>query len=140
MQAKEIMHRGIDFIAPDCSVRDAARMMKRLNIGALPVCEGPFLVGMLTDRDIVVRALAEGRDPAGTAAAEIMTKDPIRCYQDAELSAVARLMEDRKIRRIPVVNRRERLVGMLSIDDFTRRGPAADLLAEILESAAAKHA
>lgn len=140
MQVKEIMHKGVDTVTPDCTVLAAARKMKRHNIGALPVCDKNTLSGVITDRDIVVRGVAEGRDPAKTKVSAIMTAKPTCCHQDADIKDVARLMEEKKIRRIPVLNRREKLVGMLSVDDFTRRGPGQDLLAEILESAAARHA
>lgn len=140
MQVKEIMHKGADTITPASSVQAAARKMKRHNIGALPVCDGNILAGVITDRDIVVKGVAEGRDPAKTKVSEIMSAKPATCHQDADIQAVARLMEEKKIRRIPVLNRKEKLVGMLSVDDFTRRGAGQDLLAEILESAAARHA
>ncbi|MDD5303926.1 MAG: CBS domain-containing protein [Elusimicrobia bacterium] len=139
MQVKDIMHKGADCVAPDCSVQAAARKMKRHNIGALPVCDKSMLTGVITDRDIVVRGVSEGRDLAKTKVSEIMTAKPACCRQDADIQTVARLMEEMKIRRIPVLNRNEKLVGMLSVDDFTRRGPGQDLLAEILESAAARH-
>lgn len=139
MQVKKIMHQGLDRVAPDCSVEEAAAKMKRLNIGALPVCDGDVLLGVVTDRDIVVRVVARGTDPAATKVGKVMTRYPLCCYEEAELPAVARMMEERKIRRIPVVDREERLVGMLSIDDFARRGPAQDLLADVLASAAARH-
>jgi len=139
MLVKEIMHKGIDFIAPDCSVKEAAGIMKRKNIGALPVCHMGALWGILTDRDIVVRAVAEGSDPGSIRVSKIMTAAPVRCRTDEDITVVARRMEDKKLRRILVVNQEGKLAGMLSIDDFTHRGPAQDLVAEVLESAAARH-
>lgn len=140
MQVKEIMHKGIDSIAPDCSVSRAARLMKRRNIGMLPICEKGVLLGVLTDRDIVTRIVATGADANRRTVASAMTGKPVCAYQEAELGAATRRMEEKRIRRIPVVDRHERLVGMLSIDDLTRRGAGRDLVAEVLESAAARHA
>ncbi|MDE2236568.1 MAG: CBS domain-containing protein [Elusimicrobia bacterium] len=140
MQVKEIMQKGIDSIAPDCSVSRAARLMKRRNIGMLPICEKGVLLGVLTDRDIVTRIVATGADANRRTVASAMTGKPVCAYQEAELGAATRRMEEKRIRRIPVVDRHERLVGMLSIDDLTRRGAGRDLVAEVLESAAARHA
>lgn len=140
MLVKEIMHKGVDSVPPDCSIIEAARKMRQHNIGALPICDKNVLMGVVTDRDIVIRAVAQGIDLGKTKVVKIMTCDAVHCRQDDELSAVARTMQEKKIRRILVVNREEKLVGMLSIDDLTRRGIGQDLLAEVLESAAARHA
>lgn len=140
MLVKEIMRKGVDSVAPDCCIMEAARKMRQHNIGVLPICDRNVLMGVVTDRDIVIRAVAQGIDLGKTEVVKIMTCDPVHCRQDDELSTVARTMQEKKIRRILVVNREEKLVGMLSIDDLTRRGIGQDLVAEVLESAAAHRA
>jgi CBS domain-containing protein len=102
--------------------------MRVLNIGSLPVCDGDRVVGVITDLDITVRAIAEGWDPWTTLVREIMTPEAVCCYEFQEVEAASRLMKEKQIRRLMVLDRRGRLVGMLSLGDLAV-GTADDLLA-----------
>ncbi len=133
MQIKDIMSTNVQVTYPNCTLLEAADRMKVLDIGALPVCDGDQVVGMITDRDITVRAIAEGLDPWTTMVREIMTADAVCCYAYQEVVEAARLMKDRQIRRLMVLDRRQRLVGVISLGDIAV-GTADDLLAgETLE-------
>src|SRR3954447_6504788 len=109
MQVKDVMTRGAQCIAPDATLQEAARQMKNLDVGSLPVCENDRLVGMLTDRDITVRATAGACDPCSTHVRDVMTPDVVYCFEDQEISDASRLMEDHQIRRLVVLNRAKRL-------------------------------
>jgi CBS domain-containing protein len=117
MLVKQAMCGEVRLANPDQSIRDAARMMAELDCGCLPVGENDRLVGMITDRDIAVRAVAEGKS-LKTPIREIMTKNVKYCFEDAELDEVAQNMADIKVRRLPVLNQDKRLVGILSLADI----------------------
>jgi CBS domain-containing protein len=118
-------------VRPDQTLRDAAHMMAELDIGALPVQENDRLVGMITDRDIAVRAVAEGRG-ADTPIREAMTKEIKYCYEDQDIEEVTRNMGDLRLRRLPVMNRDKRLVGILALGDLAREGSTQDDASEAL--------
>jgi CBS-domain-containing membrane protein len=118
MRIAEVMTRDVKVIGPERSVREAARLMDNLNVGSLPVCDGERLVGMITDRDITVRATAVGEDPDQTQVKEIMTDDVRWCFEDDEVNDVVRTMGDVQIRRVPVVDRAKRLVGIVALGDL----------------------
>ena len=118
MQIKEIMTRNVEVITPDTSLTEAAEKMRDLDVGSLPVCDGLRLQGMLTDRDITIRATAEGRDPTATSAADVMTAEIFYCYDDQAVEEAAQVMESKQIRRLPIVNRDKRLVGIISLGDL----------------------
>jgi CBS domain-containing protein len=117
VQIKEIMTPHVEVIHPEASIQEAAQKMKGLDVGPLPVCTGERLEGMLTDRDITVRAVAEGRDPKTTKVQEVMTTEVIYAFEDQDVAEAARLMEQHQIRRIVVLNRDKRLVGIVSLGD-----------------------
>jgi CBS domain-containing protein len=118
MQISEIMTREPVVIGPDSLLRDAAARMRDLDSGIMPVGENDRLVGMLTDRDITVRATAEGKDPNQTRVEEVMTADVVYCFEDDDARDAARKMEDHQLRRLIVLNRDKRLVGILSLGDL----------------------
>ena len=118
MRIAEVMTRDVRVIDPERSVRDAARLMDHLNVGSLPVCDGERLVGMITDRDITVRATAVGEDPDRTPVKKIMSEDVRWCFEDDDISEVVRTMGDVQIRRLPVVDHDNRLVGIVALGDF----------------------
>jgi CBS domain-containing protein len=120
MQIKDVMSRDVEIVAPDTPVRDAACRMRDLDTGFLPVGENDRLVGMITDRDIAVRAVAEGKDIKSTCVRDAMTDDVIYCFEDQETDDAAKLMSDRQIRRLPILNRQKRLVGVVSVGDLAR--------------------
>lgn len=120
----EVMTREVETIAPEASVQDAARLMSELNIGALPVCDGDALLGMVTDRDITLRATASGRAPQSTAVAEVMTDASTCCMETDSIDDVLKKMGDEQIRRLPVIDARKQLVGIVSLGDLATRQPA----------------
>jgi len=118
MKIKEIMTPGVEVISPEATLQQAAAKMRRLNIGPLPVCDGDQLVGMLTDRDITVRAVAEGCDPTTTTVREAMTPDLAYCFEDQDIEVAVQTMERYQIRRLPILSRDKRLVGLVSLGDL----------------------
>ena len=117
MKVSEAMTRDVRVANPNETIRDAARMMAEINAGSLPVGENDRLVGVITDRDIAVRAVAEGKAPT-TKVRDVMSPEVLYCYDDQDLDDVAKNMGDVKVRRMPVVNRDKRLVGILSLGDL----------------------
>ena len=131
MKVSEAMTREVRLAKPDQSIREAAHLMAELDIGALPVEENDRLVGMITDRDIAVRAVAEGRGP-DTQVRDVMTSEIKYCFEDQTIDDVTQNMGDQRIRRLPVINRDKRLVGILSLGDLAIDGSAQDEAAEAL--------
>lgn len=121
MRVSEVMTRPVRVANPNETIRDAARVMADIDAGAIPVGENDRLVGMLTDRDIAIRAVAEGKGP-DTRIGEVMTQDVRYCFEDEDTDDVCRNLGDQQIRRIPVVNRDKRLVGILSLGDLAVSG------------------
>src|SRR5215510_6001869 len=107
--------------------------MKKSDIGALPVCDGEKLVGMITDRDITVRGTAEGRDPNKTKVRDVMSKEIICALEEEELDDAAELMENLQIRRLPILDRDRRLIGIISVGDVATRAGNEGISAELLE-------
>jgi CBS domain-containing protein len=127
MKIAECMTQDVEIVSPDQPIREAAQFMLRADAGIMPVSEGDRLVGMVTDRDIAVRAVAEGRGP-DTPVRDIMSGDVLFCFEDDEVEAVAMKMSDAQVRRMPVLSREDdRLVGIVSLGDISRseQGEAA---------------
>jgi CBS domain-containing protein len=118
MQLKDVMTSNVEVVHPNAVLQDAAKKMRDLDVGSLPVCDGQRLVGTLTDRDITIRAIAEGRDPKATSVREAMTPQIIYCFEDQPIEEAAKLMKERQIRRLPVISRDKRLVGIVSLGDL----------------------
>ena len=118
MQLREVVNRGVEVAAPAAALRDAAQKMAAFNVALLPVCERKRVIGTLTDHDITVRATAKGRDPNKTKVAEVMTTDFVTCFDDQDVVEAARLMADKQIRLLIVVDRNNRLVGVVSLTDL----------------------
>lgn len=133
MQLRDVMTQNVEIVQPDATVQEAAIKMKALNIGALPVCDGDRLVGLLTDRDITVRATAEGRNPANTKIREIMTPDIAYCFDDQDVEEAAHLMAEKQIRRMPVLDRNKRLVGIISLGSLAVHTRDDKLAGDILK-------
>jgi CBS domain-containing protein len=133
MQIKEIMTTGVEVVRPDETLQEAARKMKSVDVGPLPVCDGERLVGMITDRDIIVRATAEGRDPKTTPVKDAMTPGVVYVYEDQDIEEAASLMKERQIRRLVVLDRNKRLVGILSLGDIAEDVDDDLLSGDVLE-------
>lgn len=125
MKVREAMTSDVRMVRPDQTIQDAAHLMSELDIGCLPVEDGERLVGMITDRDIAVRAIAEGHGPQ-TAISEVMSAEVKYCYDDQSVDDVTRNMADIRVRRLPVVDRNKRLVGILSLGDLAIDANAQD--------------
>jgi CBS domain-containing protein len=115
---RDVMTRDVQVVRPEATVFEAASLMKRLDVGALPVCDGRRLQGMLTDRDVVVRSVADSRDPQLATAREAMTEEVIYAFEDDSVEKGAELMRKHRIRRLPIVSREKNLVGIVSLGDL----------------------
>ncbi len=122
----DVMHRDVRIANPEDTAQQAARLMREEDTGALPVGEGDRLVGMVTDRDLAVRVAAEGRDPARTKVREVMTPEVRYVFEDEDLRHVADTMAEQQVRRLPVMNRNKRLVGVVSLSDIAKEGGSGD--------------
>ena len=121
MRVSEAMTREVRVATPGQSIRDVARIMDEINAGSVPVGDDDRLVGMITDRDIAIRAVAQGKGP-DTAVREVMSSEKVLyCYDDEELEHVAKNMSEHQVRRLPVVNREKRLVGIVSFGDVAQK-------------------
>lgn len=120
----EVMTRGVRTMRPDETIMKAAQAMEELNVGSIPVCDGETLVGMVTDRDIVVRGVAQGCAADKTRLADVMTTDTHSCTEDQLLDDVLREMSAAQIRRMPVVDRDQHLVGIVSLGDAAMQAGA----------------
>jgi CBS domain-containing protein len=121
MQLKEIMTTDVEVIRPESPVADAAKKMKSLDVGSLPVCDGQRLLGMITDRDITIGATAEERDPANTLVRDCMSTGVVYCFEDQSTQEAERLMEEKQIRRLPVLTREKQLAGIIALGDLATR-------------------
>ena len=124
MKVSNCMTQSVRIAGPDQTLRDAAKAMASLDAGALPVSENDRLVGMITDRDIAIRGVAEGKGPDARIR-EVMSTEVKYCFDDEDAEDVLRNMSDLKVRRLPVVNRDKRLVGIISLGDLAMNGEAA---------------
>jgi len=118
MKVKEVMTRDVEFIDSNDSIKQAAEKMKKLNIGVLPVKTGDEMVGIITDRDIVVRSVAQGLDPEKHKIIEAFSEGVIACKEEDDIKEVAQLMEDRQIRRVVVKDDQEKVTGIVSLGDL----------------------
>ena len=138
MLVKEIMTHNAEVISPGDTLEQAARKMDELNIGPLPVCEGNRVVGILTDRDITVRATAAGCDPKAVLVYEAMSHDVISCHEDEDVQEAARLMKEKQVRRLLVMNSANDLVGIVSLGDLATetgdKGQSGEVLSKVSES------
>jgi CBS domain-containing protein len=139
MKVKEIMHEGAECVAPDTPVELIAKKMLAEDIGAIPVGRGGEVIGMVTDRDITLRAVASGRDISGLTANDVMTRRVKSCHDSDDVDDAVQLMELEHIRRLPVLNRQDKLVGMLSIGDIAGVLPR-DVTGELMQTVSAHHA
>jgi CBS domain-containing protein len=133
MRVKDIMTHNVEAAAPGDTLEQAARKMQELDVGPLPVCEGKRVVGMLTDRDITVRATAAGCDPTTTLVCDAMSQDVVCCYEDQDVREAAGLMKEKQIRRLLVMNRANELVGIVSLGDLATEAADPGQPGEVLQ-------
>jgi CBS domain-containing protein len=139
MKVKDAMHKGVDWVSPDTPVIELARLMRDHDVGAIPIGENDRLVGMVTDRDIVCKGLAQDSfDPVTTTARDVMTADIHCCREDEDLVKAVRHMEELKVRRLPVINKNKRMIGILSLGDVSHSA-SAELLMECIKQVSAHH-
>ena len=119
---RDIMTRDVEMITSKATVQEAAKKMQDLNVGALPVFDGDNLTGMLTDRDLVMRVLAEGRNPKTVTVSEAISKDVVFCFEDDGVDKASQLMAQHQIRRLPVMSSTKRLVGIVTLGDVAVHG------------------
>lgn len=133
MKVCDIMTPDVQCTRPDATLHQAAEKMKVLDVGSLPVCYEDRLVGMVTDRDIVVGSIAEGHDPDTDHVGDVMTSELVYCFEDQDIRETARAMKEKQIRRLPVLSRGKRLVGIVSLGDLARSTIGDQLAEEALE-------
>jgi CBS domain-containing protein len=139
MKVKDAMHKGVDWVSPDTPVSELAKLMRDHDVGAIPIGENDRLVGMVTDRDIVCKGLAQDNfDAARATASEVMTTDIHCCREEEDLTRAVQHMEELKVRRLPVINQSKRMIGMLSLGDIGHSAPL-ELLSECVKSVSAHH-
>jgi CBS domain-containing protein len=120
MKVDDIMTSNVECLAPEASLREVAQEMKSLDVGFIPVCENDRLIGTITDRDIVIRAVAEGMDPETCKARDVMTREVVYAFEDEDVKDVAEKMREKNVRRILILDRSKRLVGVVSIGDVSK--------------------
>jgi CBS domain-containing protein len=136
MRIREVMSCRVEIVFPDNTVHEAAARMKARNVGSLPVCEHDRVVGMITDRDIVIRAVAEGKDSRTARVRDIMTSEVVYCDEDLLIAEAALLMQERKVRRLVVLNREQQLVGIVSLSNLATDTGDEELAGQTLEEMA----
>ncbi len=121
-KVRDIMSRDVHVVRPDDSLQDAAIQMRSHDVGFLPVCDGERLVGTLTDRDIAIQAVAEGKDPKKTRVKDLGNREVCWCYDDQSPEDAARMMKDKEVRRVLVIDRdSKQLIGVVSVGDLATR-------------------
>ena len=139
MKVKDVMHKGVDWVSPDTLVTEVAKLMCEHDIGSIPIGKDDRLIGMVTDRDIVCKGLAQDHfDARGATARDVMTAEIHCCREDDDLAKAVRHMEELKVRRLPVISKNKRMIGILSLGDVSHSA-AADLLSECIKSVSAHH-
>lgn len=138
MKVREAMHEGVEWVEPGTTVKTLAQKMRQHDIGAIPIGENDHLVGMVTDRDIVLRACAEGADNNSLTAREVMTKSIVYCRDNEDVEDAVRIMEQKKIRRLPVLDKDKRMVGMLALGDVSH-ATSHEVTGEVTTAVTAHH-
>ncbi|MFZ3181066.1 CBS domain-containing protein [Methylocystis hirsuta] len=139
MKVRDVMHRGVEWLSPDTPIATVAKEMLEHDIGAIPIGENDRLVGMVTDRDITIRAVVQGKDISKLTARDVMTSGVIYCRDAEEIDDAARIMESKQIRRLPVIDENKRMVGIVTLGDISHAG-SRDLSAEVMKAVSAHHA
>lgn len=138
MKVKQAMHKTVEWKSPDTSLNEIAQVMKKNDIGAVPIGENDRLVGMVTDRDIVIRGLTNGSDMSTLCARDVMTKGVIFCKEEDSVEDAAELMSQKKVRRLPVLNEKKRMVGIVSLGDISHTA-SKPVTADLAKAVSAHH-
>jgi CBS domain-containing protein len=138
MKIKDCMHQGVVWSSPDTPLKELAIRMRDEDIGSIPIGENDKLVGMVTDRDIALRGLCDGKDLAKMTARDVMSKPIVYCRAEEEVEDAIRIMAKHEVRRLPVINADKRMVGMLSLGDISAK-MGRDLSGEAIKSVSAHH-
>jgi len=139
MKVKDMMHKGIECVAPDTAVSAVAQRMKELDVGAMPIAKDGKLLGMITDRDITIRCVAGNENMSKVKAKDVMTQGVVYCRDNEDVEDAIRLMEGKQIRRLPVLDEAMRMVGMVSLGDVSHALPR-DITGEVAKAVSAHHA
>ena len=119
MRVKEVMRRGVEYVSPECTVQEAAEMMRASALEPLPVCEAERLVGVLTDRDITIRITDGGHDPSQCKVRAAMTPEVVYCFEDQEIEEATWFVRDHQMQQVPVLDREHHLVGILCLEQLS---------------------
>lgn len=138
MRVKDVMHKNVTWVSPTTSVCEIAKKMRDEDIGAVPVGDNDRLVGMVTDRDLACRGLANGHDLSKLSARDVMSKPIVYCHADDQLNKTAEVMQSKNVRRLPVINEQKRMVGILSLGDLASKA-SHTLSARVLSAVSAHH-
>ena len=138
MQVKDMMHKGAQYVAPNAKLQVIAKKMRDYDVGVIPVCEAGKTIGMVTDRDIAIRALANGKDITKLEAKDVMSRDVIFCRDTEDAEDALHIMEDNQVRRLPVLNEAKKLVGMVSLGDISH-ALSRDLTGKVTKAVSAHH-
>src|SRR5262249_43725101 len=139
MKVKDVMHKGVDWVSPDTPITEIAKLMKGHDVGCIPIGENDQLVGMVTDRDIVCKGLtSKDFNATRTTARDVMSDGIHCCREDDDLAKAVHHMEALKVRRLPVINKSKRMVGMISLGDVSQFA-TSDLMSECMKGVAAHH-
>lgn len=139
MKVRDAMHKGAEWVEAVTAVATIAKKMRDLDVGAIPIGENDRLIGMVTDRDIAIRVVAEGKDASKLTARDVMSKGIVFCRDTEDVEDAVRIMELKKIRRLPVLGENKRMVGMLSLGDVSH-GASQEISGETLKAVSAHHA
>lgn len=139
MKVKDAMHKGAEWVEGTTPVATIAAKMRDLDVGAIPIGENDRLIGMVTDRDIAIRVVAAGKDGAKLTARDVMSKGIVFCRDTEDVEDAVRIMEQKRIRRLPVLDENKRMVGMLSLGDVAH-GASREISGEALTAVSAHHA
>jgi CBS domain-containing protein len=118
---RDVMSNRVEVIPPSCSLKEAAETMRKLDIGSIPVCEGQKLIGIVTDRDVTIKGVASGKDLSELVVKDVMTSPIVYLFDDATIDDAAHIMEEKQIRRLVVVDRDKKLVGVVALGDLAKK-------------------
>jgi len=133
------MSKNVTLVSPDTTLQEAAKKMASIDSGFLPIGKDDKLQGTITDRDIVIKSVAKGSDPKTAKVQEAMTKDLIYCFEDQDINEVKKTMGEKQIRRMPVLNRDKRLVGVVALADLTKHTNLDETLSKVSENSGQSH-